>query len=126
MMSALKKTMTILPIGSKTEPTVDLLEDEESRNQSPSGGQERTVSIQELSDTIRVPNLSVAAFCKEYALSDAILRRIEKAGFETAGALLETSDSDLKAADFKPGQIAELKRALKDFLFKNRILMAPS
>ncbi|KAJ6542774.1 hypothetical protein B0H19DRAFT_309074 [Mycena capillaripes] len=70
--------------------------------------------------TIQVPRLTVAEFCQQYKLSDKIYQLLTDEGFEMAGSLLEISDITLKEAKFKAGQIAELKRALKEFLFKNQ------
>lgn len=68
---------------------------------------------------VRVPTLSLEEFSKKYALGDSVRKLLENQGFETAGALLEISDSDLESVDFKKGHIAELKRALRDFLLEN-------
>lgn len=70
--------------------------------------------------TIQVPQLAVADFCNQYGLSQKIHDLLTEEGYETAGALLEVSDVTLKDANFKSGQIAELKRALKEFLFTNQ------
>ncbi|KAJ7681378.1 hypothetical protein B0H17DRAFT_1333751, partial [Mycena rosella] len=66
-----------------------------------------------------VPTLTVAEFCREYHVSDRIRFLLDRQGFETAGALLEVSDVYLLDEGFKGGQIAEMKRALKEFLSKN-------
>ncbi|KAJ6587899.1 hypothetical protein B0H19DRAFT_1097361 [Mycena capillaripes] len=66
-----------------------------------------------------LPRLSLAEFCQEYKLSDKIHQLLDDQGFETVGALLEVTDTDLKDIGFKIGHIAELKRALNDFASKN-------
>jgi len=66
---------------------------------------------------VRVPSLSVQEFCRKYKVGDEIRGLLENEGFKTAGALLEVSDSDLKDAGFRSGHVAEVKRALKDWLF---------
>ncbi|KAJ6511830.1 hypothetical protein DFH09DRAFT_1100127 [Mycena vulgaris] len=65
--------------------------------------------------------LTVSDFCREYHLSDKIRNLLDEQGFETAGALLEVSDISLLQDGFKPGQVAELKRALKELLVKNGV-----
>ncbi|KAJ7260865.1 hypothetical protein B0H12DRAFT_1106766 [Mycena haematopus] len=66
--------------------------------------------------TYRVPTLSVGEFCRQYRVSEKIRKLLDEEGFETAASLFEVSDATLKDAGFKSGQIAELKRALKEFL----------
>ncbi|KAF8150277.1 kinase-like domain-containing protein [Mycena galopus ATCC 62051] len=63
-----------------------------------------------------VPNISVLDFCLQYRVSDKIRQLLDEEGFETAGSLLEMSDMSLKEAGFRVGQIAELKRALKELV----------
>jgi hypothetical protein len=65
-----------------------------------------------------LPNLSVAQFCQKYCLSEGIRNALEDYGCSTAGALFEVSEGDLKDAGFKGGHIAELRRALKQFVAK--------
>ncbi|KAJ7499609.1 hypothetical protein FB451DRAFT_41510 [Mycena latifolia] len=79
----------------------------------------RLVSVH--GSTCDVPTLTVAEFCQECCLSDKIRNLLDKAGFETAGALLEVSDVSLLEDGFKRGQIAEMKRALKEFLSKHGV-----
>ncbi|KAJ7260867.1 hypothetical protein B0H12DRAFT_1106772 [Mycena haematopus] len=62
------------------------------------------------------PTLSVREFCRQYRVSEKICRLLEEEGFETAGSLFEVSDAALQDAGFRSGQIAELQRALKEFL----------
>ncbi|KAJ6505314.1 hypothetical protein C8R45DRAFT_547103 [Mycena sanguinolenta] len=68
----------------------------------------------------RLPFMPIDEFCKQYRLSDKILGLLDEYGFETAGAIFEVSNSALKDGGFKPGQIAELTRALKSFLVKSQ------
>ncbi|KAJ7656599.1 hypothetical protein B0H17DRAFT_1098341 [Mycena rosella] len=74
----------------------------------------RSISI--AGKTIPVPVLTVEKFCTEYALGEEIQKLLEDAKFQSAGALLEVAEGDLEKAGFKLGQIAELKRALREFL----------
>ncbi|KAJ7744251.1 hypothetical protein DFH07DRAFT_1063424 [Mycena maculata] len=74
---------------------------------------------------IRVPNLTLAEFCEKYGLNDTIRQVLEKEGFETAGALLETTEPTLKEAGLKIGQIGELRRALRVFLSAEHVEAAP-
>ncbi|KAJ6479037.1 hypothetical protein C8R45DRAFT_1156563 [Mycena sanguinolenta] len=62
------------------------------------------------------PTLSVGEFCQNYHVSENICKLLEEEGFETVGALWEVSDADLRGAELKGGQIAELKRALRDLV----------
>jgi hypothetical protein len=66
----------------------------------------------------------MAQFCREYQVSDKIRGRLEADGFETAKALFNVSENDLMADGYKRGHIAELKRALKEFVFKHTALGA--
>ncbi|KAF8155028.1 hypothetical protein K438DRAFT_1863074 [Mycena galopus ATCC 62051] len=63
--------------------------------------------------------MTVTEFCCKYNLSDNIRQRLEEEEFKTAGAVLEISETTLQTAGFKSGQIADLKRALKEFLITN-------
>ncbi|KAJ7116283.1 hypothetical protein C8R43DRAFT_1137958 [Mycena crocata] len=65
---------------------------------------------------VYVPMLTVADFCKRYHLSTEISNILKNEGYQTAGALFEESDATLKDLGLKIGQVAELKRALKEFL----------
>jgi hypothetical protein len=73
-----------------------------------------------------VPTWTVLDFCQHYCLSRTIQDLLVAEGFENTGGLLEVSPTDLSEAKFKQGQIAEIKRALKDFLDENGIAIAPS
>ncbi|KAF7333035.1 hypothetical protein MVEN_02409900 [Mycena venus] len=65
---------------------------------------------------ITVPTLSVAELCQQYRLRDAIRELLQRESFETTGAILEAPEAMLEKVGFKQGQIAELKRALTEFL----------
>ncbi|KAF8187067.1 hypothetical protein K438DRAFT_1973240 [Mycena galopus ATCC 62051] len=65
---------------------------------------------------ITVPTLSVDDFCEQYRLNGEIQKLLQDEKFETAGAVLEAPEANLEKAGFKQGQIAELKRALREFL----------
>ncbi|KAK7065060.1 hypothetical protein R3P38DRAFT_2827730 [Favolaschia claudopus] len=71
-----------------------------------------------------VPAMTVAEFCRIYKLSDSIRTRLEQEEFQTAGKLLEVSETTLQTAGFKSGQIADVKTALKEFLIANSSLAA--
>ncbi|KAJ7681381.1 hypothetical protein B0H17DRAFT_1333752 [Mycena rosella] len=64
-----------------------------------------------------VPTWTLSDFCGVYRLSNATRTLLDDQGFETTAALLGTTDACLLDADFKRGQIAEIKRALKEFIF---------
>jgi hypothetical protein len=71
-----------------------------------------------------LPTLPLAEFCQEYRLSEKIRNLLDEQGFETAGSLLEVSDISLLEDGFKKGQIAEMKRALSQFLRKHDVPVA--
>ncbi|KAF7338975.1 hypothetical protein MVEN_01973700 [Mycena venus] len=71
-----------------------------------------------------VPVMTVDEFCRQYHLSENIRQRLEEEEFKTAGALLEVAETTLQGAGFKSGQIADLKKALKEFLMTNISLEA--
>lgn len=77
-------------------------------------GTGRSISID--GKVISVPILKVDEFCEKYHLNHEICERLQSEKFETAGALLEVAEDSLEKAGFKQGQIAELKRALREFL----------
>ncbi|KAF7331198.1 hypothetical protein MSAN_02438500 [Mycena sanguinolenta] len=79
-----------------------------------------SVEARMLSRWTRLPDLSVGHFCQEYHLSGKIRNLLHEYGFETAGAIFEVSDLDLKVAGFKSGQIAELRRALQVLMYKSQ------
>ncbi|KAK7039478.1 hypothetical protein R3P38DRAFT_2899761 [Favolaschia claudopus] len=85
-----------------------------------SGGQKIVVD----GKVITVPSLSVTDFCKQYRLSDEIKKLLLNEKFETAGAVLEAAESNLEKAGFKQGQVAELKRALREFLSSKMVVTA--
>ncbi|KAF8185257.1 hypothetical protein K438DRAFT_1937020 [Mycena galopus ATCC 62051] len=66
-----------------------------------------------------LPVMTIAEFCRRYNLSENIRQRLEEEEFNSAGAVLEVSEGTLQTAGFKSGQIADLKRALKEFLITN-------
>ncbi|KAJ7744242.1 hypothetical protein DFH07DRAFT_777107 [Mycena maculata] len=63
-----------------------------------------------------VPPCLMAQFCRDYYLSDQIRTCLEEYGLGTTGALFEVDESELKAAGLKGGHIAEIRRALKQFV----------
>ncbi|KAJ6514788.1 hypothetical protein DFH09DRAFT_1431435 [Mycena vulgaris] len=78
-------------------------------------------SLQPSIKTENLPHLALAQFCTQYKLSHKILDLLHEAGFETAASLCEVTEKTLKEANFKVGQIAELKRALKQFSLNNGV-----
>ncbi|KAJ6537363.1 hypothetical protein DFH09DRAFT_1400526 [Mycena vulgaris] len=66
---------------------------------------------------IRVPKIPLADFCQEYGINENIQRILASEGFETAGAILEISETGLKDT-LKIGEIGELRRALREFISK--------
>ncbi|KAJ6511812.1 hypothetical protein DFH09DRAFT_1100112 [Mycena vulgaris] len=66
---------------------------------------------------IRVPKIPLAEFCQEYGINENIQRILASEGFETAGAILEISETGLKDT-LKIGEIGELRRALREFISK--------
>ncbi|KAJ7789416.1 hypothetical protein B0H14DRAFT_3503027 [Mycena olivaceomarginata] len=83
----------------------------------------QVVSVDEC--RIRVPSLAVSCFCERNRLSAEIRSWVEQEKFVTTAALFEVSDVALTAAGLKGGDIAEIKRALKDFLSEHGIEMPP-
>nr|GAT50621.1 predicted protein [Mycena chlorophos] len=71
--------------------------------------------------TVVLPPLSVADFCKKYRLSPAIQKILEEEEYAFASSLLELSDEDLKDLKLKRGQIAEVKRALREYLASQNV-----
>ncbi|KAK6995840.1 hypothetical protein R3P38DRAFT_3075390 [Favolaschia claudopus] len=63
-----------------------------------------------------VPAMTVVNFCETYDLGENIRNRLEDEEFRTAGSILEVSEATLYDAGFKGGQIAEIKKALKELL----------
>jgi hypothetical protein len=66
---------------------------------------------------IRVPEMSLEKFCQDYHISVNIQTHLKKHGFTTAGGLLEITEVDLKEANLKIGEIGELRRALREFIY---------
>ncbi|KAJ7744250.1 hypothetical protein DFH07DRAFT_777116 [Mycena maculata] len=75
------------------------------------------VSVQ--GSPVWVPTGTVSQFCHQYCLGEKIKTALEKEGFETAGALTEVSDTALLDVGLQNGHIAEIKRALKEFLYNH-------
>jgi hypothetical protein len=68
----------------------------------------------------------VSELCQRKHLSKTILTQLEQEEFQTTAALFEVSDAALTDAGFKGGHIAEIKRALKDFLSEDGLPDAAS
>ncbi|KAF8132152.1 hypothetical protein K438DRAFT_1788052 [Mycena galopus ATCC 62051] len=65
-------------------------------------------------ETFCPPDIGVEEFCHEYSLDNTILQLLRAHGFRKVGAICEVSDLTLKDAGFHWGEIAELRRALKE------------
>ncbi|KAJ7436841.1 hypothetical protein FB451DRAFT_186608 [Mycena latifolia] len=63
--------------------------------------------------------LTVAQFCEDNQLNGEICTLLEGCGFRTSEDLFKALDGDLEKAGFKLGHIAELKRALRQFVVKH-------
>jgi len=74
---------------------------------------------------VRVPHWTVAEFSRRYRLSDDIPILLGREGCVTVKGLLEFSQEDLEEIRLKVGEIAELKRALKEFLFVSNTTSSP-
>ncbi|KAJ7450554.1 hypothetical protein FB451DRAFT_1186664 [Mycena latifolia] len=68
---------------------------------------------------VSVPTRTVPQFCEKYGLSDKIRERLTDAGFQTTGGIVEVSEMSLRRGGFKSGHIAEIKRALKEWLYNH-------
>jgi hypothetical protein len=64
----------------------------------------------------RVPVVTVDQFCRTYHLSNTIRKSLVQEGYETVGALLWEYDTDMKNIGFKSDEIAEIRRALEEFV----------
>ncbi|KAJ7499608.1 hypothetical protein FB451DRAFT_1358729 [Mycena latifolia] len=78
--------------------------------------QQRVVRLHGSKKPVSVPNLSLDDFCKRYGLEPRIGEILKEEGFEQTGALLEISVASLKKTKLRPGDIAELKSALRTSL----------
>ncbi|KAJ7809176.1 hypothetical protein B0H14DRAFT_2867494 [Mycena olivaceomarginata] len=67
----------------------------------------------------RISHPLLAIDGNEYTLGGNLQKLLQDQGFETVGGLLEANDTAFENAGFKFGHIAELKRALNDFVSKN-------
>ncbi|KAF8217095.1 hypothetical protein K438DRAFT_1926008 [Mycena galopus ATCC 62051] len=63
-----------------------------------------------------VPPMTISDFCHQYGINTSVLHLLEEAGFETAGALLDVTEDNLKDVGLQTGSIVEMKRALREFL----------
>ncbi|KAJ7873097.1 hypothetical protein B0H14DRAFT_152412 [Mycena olivaceomarginata] len=68
-----------------------------------------------------VPHLTISDFCQRFQLSEGISRLLQEKGFETARMLLEVDDAALTSVGLEAGQIAEVRRGLKEFLVKAQL-----
>ncbi|KAF8134667.1 hypothetical protein K438DRAFT_1787195 [Mycena galopus ATCC 62051] len=59
------------------------------------------------------PAMGVEEFCREFSLDDNIQQLLTAQGFRIARPFCEVSDSSLREAGFRMGQIGKLRRALK-------------
>ncbi|KAF8164248.1 hypothetical protein K438DRAFT_1858078 [Mycena galopus ATCC 62051] len=65
---------------------------------------------------IALSYLPLEEFAREYHLGRKTIDALAKLGFESAGGILKVSEADLKDGGFQVGQIAELKRALEEWV----------
>ncbi|KAJ7614936.1 hypothetical protein FB45DRAFT_873803 [Roridomyces roridus] len=63
-----------------------------------------------------LPNLPLVEFCHTYDLDEDILERLREQGFKMSAALYGLKDDDLMGVGFKVGHVAEVKRALREFV----------
>jgi hypothetical protein len=74
---------------------------------------------------VYLPILTIEQFCEKYRLNQAIRDTLHREGYETAGALVGESDDTLAKLGLKIGYLAELKRALREFLATERLESKP-
>ncbi|KAJ7743412.1 hypothetical protein B0H16DRAFT_1463741 [Mycena metata] len=67
-----------------------------------------------------VTDMSLKDFCAQYKVGEDLFERLGQLGFTTVGSLLEVKDAELTDRGFNLGHILELKRALKQFVDRNR------
>lgn len=79
------------------------------------GQQSAKYSVDIHGNRVWVPNWPLLRFCQEYKLHN-IYGLLDDEGFTTTAGLLEVSHTLLASAGFKQGQIAEIQRALKQFV----------
>ncbi|KAJ7196311.1 hypothetical protein B0H12DRAFT_1082038 [Mycena haematopus] len=103
----------------KTSSTTLSKSDKSSKPTLSSDGEQEQHFLSVTAKPVTLPVMSVDEFCRQYNLSENIREHLTKEEFQTAGSLLEVSESTLQAAGFKSGQIADLKKALKEFLISN-------
>ncbi|KAJ7608424.1 hypothetical protein FB45DRAFT_1067511 [Roridomyces roridus] len=63
-----------------------------------------------------LPSLPIVEFGLAYDLDEDILERLREQGFKMSGALYGLKDDDLMRVGFKVGHVAEMKRALREFV----------
>ncbi|KAJ7608410.1 hypothetical protein FB45DRAFT_1067497 [Roridomyces roridus] len=63
-----------------------------------------------------LPSLPMVEFCLAYDLDEDVLKRLREQGFKMSGALYGLKDEDLMKVGFKLGHVAEVKRALREFV----------
>ncbi|KAF7299236.1 hypothetical protein MIND_00872300 [Mycena indigotica] len=74
----------------------------------------------ELPAHTKVPRVSIDTFCDEYHLA-TLKKGLKKHKFNSVGGLLLVSETDLQKLKFGPGEIAEMKGALRQFCRANKI-----
>ncbi|KAJ7638074.1 hypothetical protein B0H17DRAFT_1149280 [Mycena rosella] len=70
-------------------------------------------------DTEAVPNITITDLCNQSADSNDVLAYLQEQGFETARGLFMTSEVELSGAGLRMGQVAELKRALRELIYSS-------
>ncbi|KAF7291711.1 hypothetical protein HMN09_01262700 [Mycena chlorophos] len=81
----------------------------------------RILTLAGRDSTVTLQRLSIEDLCSQYCLSPAIQKIFEAEDYMTASALLEVSEQELQDMKFKRGQIAEIKRALREYLASQNI-----
>ena len=57
--------------------------------------------------------MSIEDFCNQFALSAEILERLRKNGYSGTHVFQHIEIGELRSMDFKPGEVAELKEAVR-------------
>nr|GAT50623.1 predicted protein [Mycena chlorophos] len=81
----------------------------------------RILTLAGRNSTVTLQRLSIEDLCSQYCLSPAIQKMLEAEDYMTASALLEVSEQELQDMKLKRGQIAEIKRALREYLASQNI-----
>ncbi|KAJ7041125.1 hypothetical protein C8F04DRAFT_1080295 [Mycena alexandri] len=80
----------------------------------------QTLYVGKISEAARV-NMPLKEFCTTYKVNKDLFNRLVEAGFSTVAGLLKVTTADLRDEGFSIGHIAELQRALEQFVAKNEV-----